>query len=387
MVTSSAARRTREVSGQQGRMEAAPRTALAVALALGIAGLFLSIVLTRLHASAHAGETSFCSISETVNCDRVATSRFSVVLGLPVSVWGAVGFGLAAALAASGLLRRRPHSTWPAGLLFVLGAFSAAVSVALALVSELAIGAWCLLCAGAWVVSFLLLASARRACRPQGVAGAVRADLAVLRAAPLRSAALAVALLGGIGVAAAAYPRYWDRPPAAPRPAAGSAAASATGPVIEYSDYECPFCARAHEQERAVLASRPGLVIVRRHFPLDPSCNPAVKRAIHPSACALARAAICAEAQGQSARMDDALFRDQGKGTPPAEIARALGLDVDRFSACLSSPETARRLSEDVAAGIRDGVRAIPTYLVDGTAHVGTLPPGLAAPAGTASGR
>jgi 2-hydroxychromene-2-carboxylate isomerase len=136
-----------------------------------------------------------------------------------------------------------------------------------------------------------------------------------------------------------------------------------------------------------VLASRPGLVVVRRHFPLDPSCNPAVKRAIHPAACALARAAICAEAQGQAARMDDALFRDQGKGTAPAEIARGLGLDMDRFSACLSSPETSRRLSEDVAAGIRDGVRAIPTYLVDGTAHVGTLPPSLAAPAGTAAGR
>jgi uncharacterized membrane protein/predicted DsbA family dithiol-disulfide isomerase len=385
MVTSSAARRTREVSGQQGRMEAAPRTALAVALALGIAGLFLSIVLTRLHASAHAGETSFCSISETVNCDRVATSRYSVFLGLPVSVWGAVGFGLVAALAASGLLRRRPHASWPAGLLLVLGAFSVAASVALALVTELAIGAWCLLCAGAWIVSFALLVSARRACRTQGVAGALRADLAAIRARPGRSALLAAAILGGIGVAAVAYPRYWDRPAVVRGPA--GAAAGSTGVVIEYSDYECPFCARAHEQERGVLASRPGLVVVRRHFPLDPSCNPAVKRAIHPAACALARAAICAEAQGQAARMDDALFRDQGKGTAPAEIARGLGLDMDRFSACLSSPETSRRLSEDVAAGIRDGVRAIPTYLVDGTAHVGTLPPSLAAPAGTAAGR
>lgn len=385
MVTSSAARRTREVSGQQGGMEAAPRTALAMALALGIAGLFLSIVLTRLHASAHAGETSFCSISETVNCDRVATSRYSVVLGLPVSVWGAVGFGLVAALAASGLLRRRPHASWPAGLLLVLAAFSVAASVALALVTELAIGAWCLLCAGAWIVSVALLVFARRACRAQGVAGALRADLAALRARPGRSVALAAAILGGIGVAAVAYPRYWDRPAVARGPA-GTGAGS-TGVVIEYSDYECPFCARAHEQERGVLASRPGLVVVRRHFPLDPSCNPAVKRAIHPAACALARAAICGEAQGQAARMDDALFRDQGKGTAPAEIARGLGLDMDRFSACLSSPETSRRLSEDVAAGIRDGVRAIPTYLVDGTAHVGTLPPSLAAPAGTASGR
>ncbi len=379
MAMSAAARSAREAMSERAE-GAASRRPLAAALALAIAGLALSLVLTWIHAGAHAGETSFCTISEGVSCDRVATSRYSVLLGLPVSVWGALGFGLIGALAASGLVRRRPHPSWPAGLLVVLGAFSAAASVALALVSELVIGSLCLLCAGAWAVSFALLAAARRACRPGGVALAVRADLAALRAMPRRTAGVALALAAGIGVAAAAYPRYWERPAAAG--GAGVIPAEVrSGVVIEYSDYECPFCARAHEEERAVLASRPGLVVVRRHFPLDPSCNPAVKRAIHPSACALARAAICAEAQGQAARMDDALFREQGKGTDPVEIARRLGLDIPRFSACLSSPETAHRLSEDVAAGIRDGVRAIPTYLVGGAAHVGTLPPGLPGPA------
>jgi uncharacterized membrane protein/2-hydroxychromene-2-carboxylate isomerase len=361
----------------------APRGALWAALGLGLAGLALSLLLARIHSQAHAGETSFCTISETVNCDRVAVSPYSVVLGLPVAVWGVVGFGLAAALSASGLARRRPHPGWPAGLLLLLGAFSAAASVALALVSKLAIGAWCLLCMGAWAVSLGLLLAARRACAPGGAAAAVRSDLGAVRAAPGRSAALAAALLAAVGLAAFSYPRYWARPaPVARRAAAGPLPSQ----VIEYTDFECPYCARAHEEERAALAAHPGLTIVRRHFPLNDSCNPAVKRAIHPRACELARAAICAEAQGQAARMEELLFRSQGKGTPVEALARLAGLDAGRFAACLSAPETSRRLSEDVAAGIRDGIRALPTYVVNGTSYVGTLPAGLGAEPRAAEG-
>jgi uncharacterized membrane protein/2-hydroxychromene-2-carboxylate isomerase len=358
----------------------APRAAVWAALALGLLGLALAIALARLHVRAHAGESSFCAISETVNCDRVATSPYSVLLGLPVAIWGAIGFGLIAALAASGLSRRRPHPGWPAGLLVLLATASVAASVALALVSEVAIGAWCLLCIGAWVISVALLIAARRACEPQGPPAAVRADLVALRAMPRRSAALAAALLGGIALASLAYPRYWERPPrprASPGRSPGAARAGAKL-IVEYTDYECPYCARAHEEERAILAAQPGLTIVKRHFPLDSSCNPAVKRRIHPTACDLARAAICAEAQGQGARMDDVLYRSQGKGIALPEMARTAGLDLDRFSACLGAPGTSRRLEEDVAAGIRDGIRALPTYFVDGTAHIGTLPAELA---------
>jgi predicted DsbA family dithiol-disulfide isomerase len=67
-------------------------------------------------------------------------------------------------------------------------------------------------------------------------------------------------------------------------------------------------------------------------------------------------------------------------------LARLAGLDAGRFAACLSAPETSRRLSEDVAAGIRDGIRALPTYVVNGTSYVGTLPAGLGAEPRAAEG-
>ncbi len=369
----------------------APRADVAAALALSLAGLAVSAVLARLHAQAHAGATSFCALTDTVNCDRVALSPLSVQIGLPVAVWGMIAYALMAGLAASGLPRRPPGSTWPSGLLLLVSTAAAAASVALAVVSKVAVGAWCPLCVMSWLISFGLVAAAWRACRGPGASGAVRADLAALRARPLRAGAVVLVLLGGVALTSAAYPRYWKRGSAhvrkAPSQVTEPAALATAGPVVvfEYTDYECPFCARMHEETRA-LAHRPDVTLVRRHFPLDPACNPAVRRQVHPSACTLARASVCAEAQGRLDEMEDALFANQRVRAPVEALASRLGLDLERFRACLSSPETERRLAADVAAGVRDGVRATPSYVVGGTVHAGKLPPELLRAMGTKHG-
>jgi uncharacterized membrane protein/predicted DsbA family dithiol-disulfide isomerase len=380
-----------------------PRRAFWAALLLSVAGLALSLFLARLHARAHAGEASFCAISDVVNCDRVATSPWSVVLGLPVAVWGALGYGLAGLLAATGLARRERAATWPAGLLFGVGALAVGASVALALVSEFAIGAVCLLCAGSWLVSLALLAAARRACRGPGVVGAVRADLATLRASPRIAVGLLVLGVAGTAVAAVAYPRYWERhPPAsageARKVAAGGGADLPGGPragtvVVEYSDYECPFCGKAHEDTKAILARRPDVTVVRRQFPLDSSCNKALTRQVHPSACNLARVAICAGEQGKFHEMDDALFRNQKEHASILDLSKRVGLDVERLKACLVSPDTERKLQADIDAALRDNVKATPSYVVGGVVKAGDFPvellpppPGGAAGASGASG-
>jgi len=360
------------------------RGALKLAAAFAAAGLVLAAVLVRQHAQAHAGVASFCSINDFVNCDRVATSRFSVVLGLPVAVWGALGYGLALLLALAGLRRSRPHGTWPAGLLLVVGAGATAAAIALALVSELVIGALCLLCAGSWLVSAALFAAAWRATRPAGPLGALRADLGALRARPSRTAGLVLAGLAVVALVAAAYPRYWKRsatpearrpPPQAPQGARPPAAGSGQTVVVEFSDYECPYCALAHEETKALLASRPDVKLVKKHFPLDSSCNPAVQRTMHPTACALASAAICAEEQGKLEPMDDALFRNQKAQRPLADIVREVGLDAARFAECLGAPSTRRRLQSDIAAALSIGIRATPTYVVNGVPVTGKLGP------------
>jgi protein-disulfide isomerase len=358
----------------------ASRRALAVALALAVAGVAISASLVRLHARAHAGYTSFCAISETVNCDRVATSRYAVVLGVPVAAWGVLGYVTAAALAGWALTRRAAGRA--RGALLLVAAAAVGASVALALVSEFLIGAWCLLCMGSWAIAGALLVAAWRAC-PEGVGPAIAADVAAARAHAGWTAAVALVGLGVLAALVAWYPRY--APHASP-PAAAAPSASAGGAkvLVEFSDYECPFCARAHAQLAGLRAARPDLKIVRRHFPLDAACNPALKRSIHPGACELARAAICADAQGRFAAMDDALFANQTDKQPVARLAAQIGLDVPRFEACLGSPETARRLSADIADAIKLDVRATPSYVLDGRVYPGELPPAVLAPAASA---
>jgi protein-disulfide isomerase len=366
---------------------APPRTAFAAALLLSAAGLAVSLVLARLHSQAHAGLASFCAISETMNCDKVAMSPFSVVLRLPVAVWGAIGYGLAFTLSAWGLGSRRLHPRWPAGLLLLFGVAAVAASVALALVSHLVIGAWCLLCMASWSISAATLVAAALACRGAGPVAAVQADLRALAGMPRRTSAVALAAVTGLAALAAVYPNYWERaqaaqnlarpapgqPPVPARPAIGPLRDPAAGAVV-YSDYECPYCQVAHGELKAVLRQRPDIRVVKRHFPLDQACNPVIKRPMHLNACEYARAAICAEAQGHFEAMDDALFQNQRSRRPVGDIARGLGLDIIRFDACLVAPETTARLQADVAAAIKDDVKATPTYVVGGVQYAGKLP-------------
>jgi len=372
-----------------------PRRAHQVALGASLAGLGAAAYLVHVHGQAHAGVASFCNINDTFNCDKVATSPYSVVLGVPVAVWGVLAYGAASLLAGWGLSTRRLHATWPSGLLFLLGLGAVAGSGALALVSELIIGAWCLFCMVSWSAAAVLLASAWVAVKGPGAGAAVGADLAALSARPAATGGVLVAGLALVGGLMAAYPRYWDhaRPP--PRPVDPVAAPTtpiqlrdpAEGAVL-FSDYECPFCSNAHQELKVALAARPDIRVVKRHFPLDQSCNAAVKRVIHPDACRLARAAICAEAQGRFEEMDDLLYGNQQARRPVEALAAQLGLDLPRFQACLGSAETERRLQDDIAEAVRSRVKATPTYFVGGVEFSGHLPveifrkPGAPIPSG-----
>lgn len=363
------------------------RPALVAAAALAAAGLILALVLVQEHATAHAGGSSFCAISEYVNCDRVAMSRYSVLLGLPVAAWGALGYGLELALALAGLAPRRRRAGWPAGLLLVVAAAGAAVAVVLAAVSTLLVGALCILCTASWLVSLALLVAAWRACRPAGPAAALREDLALLRERPGPALVLLLAGAALVLLVVQAFPRYWEaKRPAqdsrGPAPVADVRPPGATQgplPVVVFSDYLCPACARAHEETRALLAGRDDVRLSRRQFPLDSDCNPAVKRRMHPGACDLARLGICAEAQGKLEPLEDLLFANQVAKRPVDELVRAAGVDQRRLEACLASPETEARLRSDIEAAIRIGLRGTPTFVVGGR-QLPNLPPELLPP-------
>jgi protein-disulfide isomerase len=129
--------------------------------------------------------------------------------------------------------------------------------------------------------------------------------------------------------------------------------------VIEYGDYECPYCAKAD----LLLADLP-LRRVFRHFPVVSK---------HPRAQVLACAVEAAARQDRFWEMHEALFADQGRLDPPHlwERCRRLGIDLERFEADRRSDAVAERVRRDFKSGIRAGVTTTPTLFVDGRPYPG----------------
>jgi predicted DsbA family dithiol-disulfide isomerase len=140
-------------------------------------------------------------------------------------------------------------------------------------------------------------------------------------------------------------------------PARGAPMAPVT--IVEFSDFECPYCGAAHAELARLLGEFEGQVkLVFKHFPLGG----------HERAMPAARAAEAAAAQGKFWEMHDLLFEHQRalEDRDLERYARELGLDIDRFKADMSAPATQERIDADRSEGERLLVRGTPTMYVDG---------------------
>ncbi|HEY5044275.1 MAG TPA: Na+/H+ antiporter NhaA [Solirubrobacteraceae bacterium] len=135
--------------------------------------------------------------------------------------------------------------------------------------------------------------------------------------------------------------------------------------LVEYGDFECPYCGRAEQVIRELLASFGDDVrYVWRHLPLND---------VHPNAQIAAEASEAAAAQGRFWEMHDTLLEHQGdlRQTHLATYAKELGLDAERMIEELRHREHAPRVSEDVASADESGVSGTPTFFVNGRRHYG----------------
>jgi protein-disulfide isomerase len=141
-----------------------------------------------------------------------------------------------------------------------------------------------------------------------------------------------------------------------------------TAPVtlLEYGDYECPFCGAAYANVRSVqqqLGDR--LCFVFRHFPLT---------TLHPRAEHASEAAEAAGAQGKFWEMHNLLFANQ-KALDEAHLlqyAGSLGLNPPQFEGDLLNHTFAEKVRGDFLGGIRSGVNGTPTFYINGQRHDGS---------------
>jgi protein-disulfide isomerase len=149
-------------------------------------------------------------------------------------------------------------------------------------------------------------------------------------------------------------------------PAKGKATARVT--LVEFSDFQCPYCARAVPAVKEIESAYPNDVrVVWKHFPLS----------FHANAMPAALAAEAAREQGGAAKfwaMHDKLFANQASLSPDAyeRYARELGLDVARFRRDMSDPKLKARVQDDMQLAQKVGVNGTPTFVVNGERVVGS---------------
>lgn len=138
--------------------------------------------------------------------------------------------------------------------------------------------------------------------------------------------------------------------------------------IVEFSDYQCPFCRRWHDEVyNDLLAAYPGQIrLVYRHLPLT---------SIHPDAFSAAEAALCAGEQSAYWQFHEKLFSSDLLGTAVYfQYAQELNLNRTAFEACLNDGKYQDEVQADMDFAISLGVRSTPTFFVNGLAIVGAQP-------------
>lgn len=149
-------------------------------------------------------------------------------------------------------------------------------------------------------------------------------------------------------------------------PSIGPANAPIT--IIEFSDYECPYCERWHTEVYTRLLEEYGdkIRIVFRDFPLS---------SIHPNAQPAAEAAHCAGEQNAYWQFHDKIFQGDELGEEIyLQYAKELGLDVESFKTCIQSGRFSNEVAADYQYAAELGVRSTPTFFINGLAVVGAQP-------------
>jgi len=315
------------------------RAALIVALVASTA-LFVDYRL--------AGNPAFCGVQE--GCAQVRASVYSHVLGVPLPTLGLGAFVGVYASACWASARR--HIQLVAALCGV-AALGALVLIALQLWVIRAVCSWCMAVdVGAILAAICALVLVRREPVPERLG--------------LRYA------WGAVGVVAVAVPLIWGSTSSPGQVPAGVLALQQPDrvDVINFTDFECPFCRKLHLVLEELVAARPDRIrLVRVMVPL----------AYHRGARPAALAYLCAPEDVRKPLADVLYAAGPGELslTTVAKLGVQLGLEAEPFVACLAAPATREQLAKDIELFKQTGLTGIPATVVEGEIIAGADPDGV----------
>jgi uncharacterized membrane protein/protein-disulfide isomerase len=367
------------------------RSAL-LALLFALVGLGASVAAAYVHYHLlyDPSYRSFCDINATVSCTELYQSRFSTVLGIPVSIFAGIWFVGAALLSIVALVGRPDLRENISGYLFAMSTAALAAVLYLLYASVFILKAYCPVCLtmDAAVIGLFVVSGATTSISMTTLPGRIARDLRVLIGNPL-AIAVTVLFVAGAASTLAFFPREGSADPGAAAPTATADRSGeleqfmAQAPriplvipregakvlIVKFNDFQCPACGHSYLSYKPILAKYesqyPGAVrMVLKDYPLNSNCN-VNSSMVHPAACHAAVAARLAREHNRGEQMEDWLYTHQPEMTPESvkQAAREVGQVTD-FDAKYAA--TLELVKAEVALGTQLDIHSTPTFFING---------------------
>jgi protein-disulfide isomerase/uncharacterized membrane protein len=376
---------------------------------LMVLGVGVSVMMTQhhelqLYGGEEVGKLWGCEAEGKVNCDIVNTSEWSEVFGVPLFTWAIPVYLLVLALS---LLAARGQRRWLT-LLMGIGAGASVFSVFLYYISVVEIGYVCLWCIRLYGINAAILvlsavAGVSRDSYPSGgeLGKVLGAFVGLALVAVIAQRGYRAQLLEGT-------PEIPTLPPVAEVLEAGSdpvgeapalswevttedgntatLSVTPTDPwkgnrdgkvtIVEFADFECGYCKRASGQLKQVVeAYREEVLMVYKHFPMDPRCNPGVNNKKHREACNAAVASVCAQEQGKFWAFHDLAFKNQHqlKLEHLESYVQKVGMSLDEFKSCVRRSDVHARVKANGEEGKALDIHGTPRIFINGKLYKGGM--------------
>jgi uncharacterized membrane protein/predicted DsbA family dithiol-disulfide isomerase len=362
-----------------------------VVILLAAAGLADSIYLAVSHYRVYTdiAYSSFCAISKAINCDTVSQSVYSILLGVPIPVWGIIGYTFILLILLFACKKEvKRQQLWP--IIFSVSLAFSIYSVILAVISVFYIHSYCIMCVVSYGINFLLLYYSwiirKRFDNTELIEG-LKLDVKFLW--KLRKKVLSVFLpaLGFCLILLIFFPSYWNfSSTLLPKDMLdgitkeGYPWIGASNPeleIMEFTDYQCFQCKKMHFFLRQLIAKHPGKIrLIHRHFPMDHKLNPIVKDRFHVGSSTMALFSAYAQTQGKFWEMNDVLYSMAGKKKVIniKDLAEKIGLNYRELFYSTKDRDIRYKVKHDISTGIKLGINGTPAYVINSKVYFANIP-------------
>lgn len=340
---------------------------------------------------------SFCTVSDLIDCDGVALTKYSVSMGVPNALWGLILYGIMLMLLFVDRIQEKFKNTIfdvfknPSSYIATLALLSFAISMILASISIFKINKICALCFCTYFIDlFIAFAAKQKGMFVEDIKTTILDFVDGVKKYTVLFIVVLVAFITTLVVLDKTMifsPRikkertqkefFADTNKYAIK---GNTLGKVDAPVMVkiYSDFNCPFCKVVNIMIHKI-AKNENILVEEVNFPLDTTCNSKIGGTLggHENSCMYSRFALAAKKQGKFWGAANVLFYKSPKTENELieEFKRAhLGLDIDKLNYDANSPQIYEELNNDIEQTVSKGINGTPAIEINDVMYMGSMP-------------